>query len=195
MEDEDVRTSCFAQLAILCARFGPDVPYDGGLDAGFSFRGRRVPYLSRQKGIFRAAVHVGRRRSRSKRPQKRRTVMWRHQTAFCTTTEPARSIKLTTARFALRTIFKCRSSISLVRGPVGIGLTFRSSSLLTTRQRDKCWLRLERWSALLMNRRPSYRTIQSSGGTPFERCECGSIRHDSAVGSCPHMVANVRFAD
>jgi putative restriction endonuclease len=59
MRDEDVRTSCFAQLAILCAQHGADVPYAGGLDAGFSFRGRRVPYLSRQKGIFRAAVQQG----------------------------------------------------------------------------------------------------------------------------------------
>ena len=59
MRDEDVRTSCFGQLAILCARFGEDVPYRGGLDAGFAFRGRRVPYLSPQKGIFRAAVQRG----------------------------------------------------------------------------------------------------------------------------------------
>jgi putative restriction endonuclease len=59
MQDEDVRTSCFAHLAILCARFGADVPYVGGLDAGFPFRGRRVPYLNRQKGIFRAAVQHG----------------------------------------------------------------------------------------------------------------------------------------
>jgi putative restriction endonuclease len=59
MRDEDVRTSCFAQLAILCARFGADVPYEGGLDAGFSLRGNRVPYLSRQKGIFRAAAQRG----------------------------------------------------------------------------------------------------------------------------------------
>jgi putative restriction endonuclease len=59
VRDEDVRTSCFGQLAILCARFGEDVPYRGGLDAGFAFRGRRVPYLSPQKGIFRAAVQRG----------------------------------------------------------------------------------------------------------------------------------------
>jgi putative restriction endonuclease len=57
--DEDVRTSCFAQLAVLCAEFGEDVPYRGGLDRGFAFRGRRVPYLSPQKGIFRAAVQRG----------------------------------------------------------------------------------------------------------------------------------------
>jgi putative restriction endonuclease len=59
MRDEDVRTSCFGQLAVLCAQFGEDVPYRGGLDAGFAFRGRRVPYLSPQKGIFRAAVQRG----------------------------------------------------------------------------------------------------------------------------------------
>jgi len=35
------------------------VPYRGGLDAGFSFRGARVPYLSPQKGIFRAGVQRG----------------------------------------------------------------------------------------------------------------------------------------
>ncbi len=59
MRDEDVRASCFARLAILCAQFGEDVPYRGGLDAGFPFRGARVPYLSPQKGIFRAAVQRG----------------------------------------------------------------------------------------------------------------------------------------
>jgi putative restriction endonuclease len=59
VRDEDVRTSCFAQLAILSAQFGADLPYRGGLDAGFSFRGARVPYLSPQKGIFRAAVQRG----------------------------------------------------------------------------------------------------------------------------------------
>src|SRR5438093_3767445 len=59
MRDEDVRTSCFGQLAILCAQFGEDVPYRGGLDRGFSFRGQRVPFLSVQKGIFRAAIQRG----------------------------------------------------------------------------------------------------------------------------------------
>jgi putative restriction endonuclease len=59
VRDDDVRTSCFAQLAILCAEHGEDVPYAGGLDRGFTFRGRRVPFLSRQKGIYRAAVQQG----------------------------------------------------------------------------------------------------------------------------------------
>lgn len=59
MRDEDVRASCFAQLAILCAEFGEDVPYAGGLDRGFVFRGHRVPYLNYQKGIYRAAAQQG----------------------------------------------------------------------------------------------------------------------------------------
>jgi putative restriction endonuclease len=59
VRDEDVRTSCFGQLAVLCAEFGDDVPYNGGLDRGFAFRGRRVPYLNVQKGIYRAAALRG----------------------------------------------------------------------------------------------------------------------------------------
>jgi putative restriction endonuclease len=48
-----------AQLSILVGQFGEDVPYAGGLDRGFAFRGARVPYLNRQKGIYRAAVQRG----------------------------------------------------------------------------------------------------------------------------------------
>lgn len=58
MRDEDVRTSCFGQLAVLWAQFGEDIPYRDGLDQGFAFRGQRV-HLSPQKGIFRAAVQRG----------------------------------------------------------------------------------------------------------------------------------------
>ena len=56
MEDEHLRSACFASLDVLCAQYGEDVPYKGGLDAGFPYGGRRVPFLSPQKGIFRAAV-------------------------------------------------------------------------------------------------------------------------------------------
>jgi putative restriction endonuclease len=54
--DDALRSSCFASLDVLCATHGEDVPYVGGLDQGFPFRGRRVPFLSPQKGIFRAAA-------------------------------------------------------------------------------------------------------------------------------------------
>lgn len=59
MRDDDVRSSCFASLDVLWATFGEDVPYRGGLDQGFPFRGRRVPFLSPQKGIYKAAAQRG----------------------------------------------------------------------------------------------------------------------------------------
>jgi len=57
--DDDLRTSCFGSLDVLCASFGEDVPYRDGLDRGFPFRGSRVPFLSPQKGIFRARAQRG----------------------------------------------------------------------------------------------------------------------------------------
>lgn len=59
MPDDALRASCFASLDVLCATHGEDVPYRDGLDQGFPFRGRRVPFLSTQKGIFRAAAQEG----------------------------------------------------------------------------------------------------------------------------------------
>lgn len=59
MRDETLRTACFASLEVLCAQFGVDVPYRGGLDRGFPHRGLRVPFLSPQKGIHRAAAQTG----------------------------------------------------------------------------------------------------------------------------------------
>jgi putative restriction endonuclease len=57
--DEDVRTSCFLALDVLRATFGDAIPYRSGLDAGFAFRGERVPFLNPQKGIHRARVQRG----------------------------------------------------------------------------------------------------------------------------------------
>jgi putative restriction endonuclease len=57
--DEDVRTSCFSRLAVLQAQYGDELPYAGVLNEGFPFRGRRVPFLNYQKGIYRAAVQRG----------------------------------------------------------------------------------------------------------------------------------------
>jgi putative restriction endonuclease len=59
VRDDDVRSSCFASLDVLCAKFGEDLPYAGGLDQGFPFRGQRVPFLSYMKGIHRAAAQRG----------------------------------------------------------------------------------------------------------------------------------------
>jgi putative restriction endonuclease len=48
-----------AHLSVLVAEFGEDVPYAGGLERGFPFRGTRVPFLNYQKGIYRARVQSG----------------------------------------------------------------------------------------------------------------------------------------
>jgi putative restriction endonuclease len=57
--DDDVRAACFAALDVLVASFGHDVPWTGALSEGFNFRGRRVPFLNRAYGIFRAGVQRG----------------------------------------------------------------------------------------------------------------------------------------
>ncbi len=57
--DEDVRTACFLALDVLRAQFGEELRYKDGLDRGFTFRGRRVPFLNYQKGIYRAGVQRG----------------------------------------------------------------------------------------------------------------------------------------
>jgi putative restriction endonuclease len=57
--DDDIRTSCFARLNLLRATYGDALPYRDGLDRGFPFRGAHVPFLSPQKGIFRAARQRG----------------------------------------------------------------------------------------------------------------------------------------
>lgn len=58
MRDDDVRSSCFAALDVLQAKYGPELPY-GALAAGFAFRGRTVPFLNRAYGIYRASVQSG----------------------------------------------------------------------------------------------------------------------------------------
>lgn len=60
MRDEALRMACFSRLAILEAQFGEELPYRGVLDQGFRFAGERVPFLSPQKGIFRARRQSGR---------------------------------------------------------------------------------------------------------------------------------------
>lgn len=59
MADEHLRSACFASLDVLCAQYGDDIPYRGGLDRGFPHAGSRVPFLSPQKGIFRARAQTG----------------------------------------------------------------------------------------------------------------------------------------
>lgn len=58
MRDDDVRSACFASLDVLQAKWGPDLPYPM-LRAGFNFRGRRIPFLNRAYGIYRARAQRG----------------------------------------------------------------------------------------------------------------------------------------
>lgn len=58
MRDDEVRSACFAALDVLQAKWGADVPY-AVLAEGFNFRGRKVPFLNRAYGIYRARVQRG----------------------------------------------------------------------------------------------------------------------------------------
>jgi putative restriction endonuclease len=59
VQDDSLRSSCFASIDVLCAKHGEDIPYKDGLDQGFPYRGARIPFLSRFKGIHRAAAQEG----------------------------------------------------------------------------------------------------------------------------------------
>jgi hypothetical protein len=43
VRDDDIRSSCFASLDVLCAKHGPGVPYTGGLDQGLRFAAGAPP--------------------------------------------------------------------------------------------------------------------------------------------------------
>ena len=49
----------FAALESLGKRWGTDIPMMRGLDRGFLFEGRRVPFRNPQRGIFRAGAKAG----------------------------------------------------------------------------------------------------------------------------------------
>jgi putative restriction endonuclease len=59
VRDDELRAVCFRALDALRAQLGDELPYNGALDQGFSWRNRRVPFFSTQKGIFRAAAQTG----------------------------------------------------------------------------------------------------------------------------------------
>lgn len=59
MRDDDLRATCFLALDALRAQLGDELPYRGVLDRRFRFRRVEVPFLSTQKGIYRAAAQQG----------------------------------------------------------------------------------------------------------------------------------------
>ena len=58
--DELLRIRCFLALDALRDKLGDELPYADGLDQGFVFDGRRVPFMNRYKGIHHAQVQRGR---------------------------------------------------------------------------------------------------------------------------------------
>ncbi len=59
MRDDELRGAAFAELQRLSTLHGPEIPYRGGLDEGFLFRGASIPFLTPWKGIYRASAQEG----------------------------------------------------------------------------------------------------------------------------------------
>jgi putative restriction endonuclease len=59
VRDDELRAVCFRTLDALRAQHGDELPYRNVLEHGFMWRNVRVPFLSTQKGIFRARVQSG----------------------------------------------------------------------------------------------------------------------------------------
>jgi putative restriction endonuclease len=59
VRDDGLRVRCFLALDALRARYGDDLPFVGALSDGFVVDGKRVPFLNRQKGIYRSALQQG----------------------------------------------------------------------------------------------------------------------------------------
>lgn len=135
VRDEDVRASCFGQLAILTAEFGEDVRYRGGLARGFAFRGERVPYLSPQKGIFRAAAQRGPAALSIQTSYKSPYDDSETPDGFAYAYRAGRLISPTTGRFGLRTTFKSLWSISSGPARAGTSRSFPVSSRVMSRSR------------------------------------------------------------
>lgn len=57
--DAALRNACFRALSRLTSIHPRDIPYRGGLDNGFEFEGRRIPFLTPYKGIFRSRLQSG----------------------------------------------------------------------------------------------------------------------------------------
>jgi putative restriction endonuclease len=57
--DDELRAACFLALDALQAQYGGEMPYHGVLDRGFRFRGTRIAFLTRMRGIYRARQQRG----------------------------------------------------------------------------------------------------------------------------------------
>src|SRR3954470_19869965 len=127
VDDNGIRARCFAALDVLCAQHGIDVPYRGGLDAGFRYGPTKIPFLSPQKESFTQPPRQGRRRSPSIRRGSHRMATRSWTRAISTRTGAARSINPTIVRYGSRSSSKYRSSISSLPDLVGTDLYTRTT--------------------------------------------------------------------
>jgi hypothetical protein len=131
VRDDDVRSACFAALDVLQAKWGLDVRY-AALAAGFNFRGRRVPFLNRACGIYRAAVGPAALSVNSSR--NRSGIRTSKRLMACSIATKA-TIRRTTsiAGCGARTFSTCRSSSSSAHVRTGTGRSIPPLSSGTSR--------------------------------------------------------------
>ena len=127
-----------AHLSILVAEFGEDIPYAGGLARGFPFRGKRVPFLNYQKGIYRAAAQSGPAalsiQTSSKSPYDDET----SRTASSTRIAPATIDQPDNRALRAAHHSRSRSSTSSGRGRAGTSPSSRASCARTIRRAGWC---------------------------------------------------------
>jgi hypothetical protein len=182
VRDDDVRASCFAALDVLQAQHGPELPWFA-LEPGFAFRGRRVPFLNRAYGIYRAAeVQRGpaalsiNSAFAQKRYQDEGTadgVLYRYQDGRSKTT----SIR----GYARRTSSECRSSTSSARGRTGIDPSIRRLLRTTSPTKDLYSSRSGECAVPWTSASQSTSTTRSSGGTSCVRSSSASTRRNFAA--------------
>ena len=194
MRDDDVRSSCFASLDVLCA------------DSGRTFRTRKVWLKAstfaddgsrscpRRKAFTELPRRAVPQRCRSRRPGNRRMATPRPKPDIATPTDPDQSTSPTTVRFGRHSRSPFRSSISLQPDLTTTSRSTPASSQRTTRSDDGSSCRRGRWSARSTSSSPSSSRIHSSGSMCFEKPVLASIRHGSVRESCQRTATGARFA-
>lgn len=196
VRDDDVRSSCFAALDVLQAKWGADIPYRA-LSEGFNFRGRRVPFLNRAYGIFRSAeaqrgpaalsVNSSFRQDRYQDEETSDGVLYAYQG-----TDPENH---STSGYGARTYSTCRSSISSARARIGIDRSTRPSSRTIGRPSyESCSASGGCADRTTSANRSTSRT-RSNAGMSCGKSSSGSTRRSSAEWCCRRIRIDAQSAD
>ena len=178
-----------ARLSLLVAEFGEDIPYAGALANGFPFRGRRVPFLNYQKGIYRAAVQTGPAalsiQTSSKSPYDDEVVADGFLYAY-----RAGDVDHPDNR-ALRAAHDLQVPVVYFIGTRQVGTSRYSlaSSVKTIPRRAWFWSRQAPSGGQWMSPNPFHSKIQLNGGMRCGTRACAYIRPVSAAESSPHTTA------